>query len=221
MSDWVDLTQTLSEDSPTLPPLHPKPEFEDFATLDDDDYNSTILHIESHCGTHMDAPTHFLSKDQYRTIDQITVDEMVTKGVICDFTHKNPGEGITRDELAEEAEKYDLSAGEYLIFDCGMEPKDTDEYLRNFVYPEPDAAAYMVEKEITCFAIDALSADKPGAELEDHHVHYTLLPEDILIIEGVANLSAVEAGRHDIICTPIPYQNRDGSPVRLLVRPQN
>lgn len=221
MSDWVDLTQTLSEDSPTLPPLHPKPEFEDFATLAEDNYNSTILHIETHCGTHMDAPTHFLSKDEYRTIDEITVDEMVTEGVICDFTHKSPGEGVTKHELTEEAEQYDLSAGEYLIFDCGMEPEDKDEYLRNFVYPEADAAAYMVQKGIACFAIDALSADKPGAELEEHHVHHTLLPEDILIIEGVANLSSVEAGRYDIICTPIPYRNRDGSQVRLLVRSQD
>jgi arylformamidase len=220
MSEWRDLTQTLTDDSPTLPPLHPKPGFEDFSTLEEDDYNSTILHVETHCGTHMDAPTHFLSKDEYRTIDEITVDEMVTEGVICDFSHKEPGAGITRAELEREAEKYDLGAGDYLIFDCGMEPADTDEYLRNFVYPEKEAAEYMVETGIACFAIDALSADKPGAALEDHHVHYTLLPEDILIVEGVANLSAVEAGRYDIICTPIPYGNRDGSQVRLLARPQ-
>lgn len=67
----------------------------------------------------------------------------------------------------------------------------------------------------------ALSADKPGAELEEHHVHDTLLPEDVLIIEGVANLEAVSAGRYDIIATPIPYANRDGSQIRLLVRPQD
>jgi arylformamidase len=220
MSEWIDLTQTLAEDSPTLPPLHPKPEFEDYATLDADDYNSTLLHLETHCGTHMDAPTHFLSKDEYRTIDKITVDEMVTEGVICDFSHKDPGSGVSREELAEQAERYDLSAGDYLIFDCGMAPADTDRYLRNFVYPEKGAAEYMVERDIACFAIDALSADKPGAELEEHHVHYTLLPEDILIIEGVANLEAVSAGRYDVIATPIPYANRDGSQIRLLVRPQ-
>jgi len=220
MSDWIDLTQTLAEDSPTLPPLHPKPEFEDFATLEEDDYNSTILHVETHCGTHMDAPTHFLSKDQYRTIDEITVDEMITEGVICDFTHKEPGAGVSRQELVEGAEQHDLSAGDYLIWDCGMAPADTDHYLRNFVWPEEGAAEYMVEQDIACFAIDALSADKPGAELHEHDVHYTLLPEDILIIEGVANLEAVEAGRYDVICTPIPYANRDGSQVRLLVRPQ-
>jgi arylformamidase len=79
----------------------------------------------------------------------------------------------------------------------------------------------MVERDIACFAIDALSADAPGATLEEHHVHYTLLPEDVLIVEGVDNLSAVDAGRYDVICTPIPYENRDGSQVRLLVRPQD
>jgi arylformamidase len=220
MSEWIDLTQTLGEDSPTLPPLHPKPEFEDYATLEEDDYNSTILHLETHCGTHMDAPTHFLSKEEYRTIDEITVDEMVAEGVICDFTHKEPGSGVSREELEAQAERYDLSAGEYLIWDCGMAPEDTDRYLRNFVYPEAGAAEYMAERDIACFAIDALSADAPGASLEEHHVHYALLPEDVLIVEGVANLSSVEAGRYDVICTPIPYENRDGSQVRLLVRPQ-
>ena len=220
MSEWIDLTQKLAENSPTLPPLHPKPKFEDFATLAEDDYNSTLLHLETHCGTHMDAPTHFLSKEKYRTIEEVDVDEMVTEGVICDFSDKEPNEAITREELAEQSEQYDLSQGDYLIFDCGMEPVDTDEYLRNFVYPTKGAAEYMVESDITCFAIDALSADKPGASLADHHVHYTLLPENILIVEGVANLSAVSAGRYDVICTPIPYRNRDGSQVRLLVRPQ-
>ncbi|MFC7143062.1 cyclase family protein [Halosimplex aquaticum] len=220
MSEWIDLTQTLGEDSPTLPPLHPKPEFEDYATLDEDGYNSTMIHLETHCGTHMDAPTHFLSKDDHRTIDEITPDEMVTEGVVCDFTHKEPGSAVSREELAEQAERYDLSAGEYLIFDCGMAPADTDEYLQNYVYPSEGAAEYMVERDIACLAIDALSADEPGATLEEHHVHNTLFPEDILIVEGVANLDQVSAGRYDVVATPIPYADRDGSQIRLLVRPQ-
>ena len=218
MSQWIDLTQRLDEDSPTLPPLHPKPEFEDFAVLEEDDYNSTMLHLETHCGTHMDAPTHFLPVGEYRTIDEVTVDEMVTEGVVMDFTHKEPGTGITREEVEEQAKRYDLAAGEYVILDCGMKPADTDRYLRNFIYPERGAAEFLRDREIACLAIDALSADKPGATLEEHHVHLTLLPADILIIEGVDNLERIDPGRYDVICTPIPYANRDGSQVRLLVR---
>lgn len=220
MTEWIDLTQTLNEESPTLPPLHPKPEFEDHATLEEDEYNSTILHLETHCGTHMDAPTHFLSKDEYRTIDEITVDEMVTEGVVLDFADKEPNSAISRSELQEQAERYNLQSGEYAILNCGMAPNDTEHYLRNFVYPSEGAAEYLREKDIACLAVDALSADRPGATIDDHPVHRTLLPKDILIIEGVANLDNVEAGRYDIICTPIPYENRDGSQVRLLVRTQ-
>ena len=221
MSEWTDLTQTVDQNSPTLPPLHPDPEFEDFAVLEEDGYNSTILHLETHCGTHMDAPTHFLSKDTFRTIDEITVDEMIAEGVILDFSHKNPNTAITRAELETRAREHNLSQGDYLILNCGMKPASTEQYLQEFVYPEEEAAEFMIEKNIACFGIDALSADKPGADLDNHHVHFTLLPEDILIIEGIANLSSVSPGRYDIICTPIPYANRDGSQVRLLVKPKS
>jgi kynurenine formamidase len=88
---WVDCTQTLAEDSPVLPPLHPAPEFEDFATLEGDGYNSTVLHLETHCGTHMDAPTHFFAPDDHRSIDEVTPPEMVTEGVVFDFSGKEPG----------------------------------------------------------------------------------------------------------------------------------
>lgn len=221
MSEWIDLTQTLSETIPTLQPLHPKPKFDDFAMLEEDGYNSTMLHLETHCGTHMDAPTHFLSPENHRTIDQITVDEMVTEGVICDFMHKEPGESISREELEAEAGQYDLGAGEYLLLDCGIEPRDDETYLENYIYPTEAAAEYMVETEIACLATDALSADRPGAPLDEERVHFALLPSGVLIVEGVANLSSVSAGRYDVICTPIPYRGRDGSQVRLLVRPQD
>ena len=220
MGEWIDLTQTLTEDAPTLPPLHPKPAFEDFATLDEDGYNSTLLHLETHCGTHMDAPTHFYSADEHPTIDDVSPDRMVSEGVVLDFSHKSPGDTVARDELAEQCEQHDLQAGEYVVLDCGMTPADTDEYLREFVVPTAGAAEYLVERDTACLALDALSADAPGATIEEHDVHRTLLPNGVLVVEGVANLEAVASGRYDVICTPIPYANRDGSQVRLLVRPQ-
>lgn len=219
MADWIDLTQQLDTETPTLPPLHPKPEYEDYATLAADGYNSTMLHLETHCGTHMDAPTHFYSAEEHRTIEEVTPAEMVSEGVVLDFSKKEPGASIGLDEFVEQVEVHGLREGDYVILDCGMAPADEETYLRNYVYPTVEVAEYLVEREITCLALDALSADKPGATLEEHHVHKTLLPADILIVEGVANLSAVEPGRYDVVCTPIPYAGRDGSQVRFLVRP--
>jgi arylformamidase len=113
-----------------------------------------------------------------------------------------------------------LSAGEYAILDTGATPADTDAYLRDYVSPDGSAAEYLVERGVACLASDALNVDPDGVSLAEHVVHRTLLPADVLIVEGLANLDRVPAGRVDVVCTPLPYVGRDGSQVRVLVRPQ-
>lgn len=219
MTEWIDLTQPITEDTP-IRPLHVKPEFEEYMTIEEDGTNSTLVHIETHVGTHMDAPTHFYSPEDHRTIDQVRPDEMVAEGVVFDFTDKEPQEAITGAELESQADEYDLGAGEYAILDCGQEVADTDEYLLEYVYSDESAAKFLKEREIACLATDALNVDRSGGALEDFVVHRTLLPADILLVEGLTNLESVPAGRVDVVCTPIPYVGRDGSQVRFLVRPQ-
>lgn len=220
MADWIDLTQTLGPDCPTRPPDRPAPEFESYANVEEDGYNGTRLHLDTHCGTHMDAPTHFLPAEEARTIDEVTPDEMVTEGVVLDFTDRAPGTEIGREALEAEADRRELRADDFVVLDCGNPPRPTDEYVREYVHPSRDAAEYLVERGVACVAIDALGVDAPGATIEDHVVHRTLLPGGVRIVEGVANLGAVEPGRYDVVCTPIPYAGRDGSQVRLLVRPR-
>lgn len=65
-----------------------------------------------------------------------------------------------------------------------------------------------VERDTVCAAIEA------------HGVPDTALAEDLLIVEDVVDPVELTAGRYDGICTPIPYENRDGSQVRLLCRCQ-
>lgn len=219
MSEWIDLTQPITEETPVRP-LHVRPEFEDYLTHEEDGTASTIVHVETHVGTHMDAPAHFYAGDDHRTIDQVTPGEMVAEGVVLDFTHKEPGAAITGEELRERAEAFDLAAGEHVILDCGAEVADSEAYLLEYVHPDASAAEYLVEREVACLATDALNVDGSGLALEDHVVHRTLLPADVLVVEGLANLERVPAGRVDVVCTPLPYVGRDGSQVRFLVRPQ-
>lgn len=219
MSEWIDLTQPITEDTP-IRPLHVPPTFEDYMTVSADGTNSTVVHIETHVGTHMDAPAHFYSADDHRTIDQITPEEMVADGVVLDFSHTDPNTAISGGEIREQAEAFDLSAGEYVVLDCGATVADTDEYLTEYVYLDADAAEYLKELDVACVATDALNVDQSGLSLADHIVHRTLLPADILVVEGLNDVGRVPAGRVDVICTPIPYVGRDGSQVRFLVRPK-
>jgi arylformamidase len=47
-----------------------------------DGWNATTLHLYSHCGTHMDAPTHFAVSN--RTIDQIPLDQCMGPAWVVD-----------------------------------------------------------------------------------------------------------------------------------------
>ena len=219
MTEWIDLTQPITEETPVRP-LHVKPTFEDYMTIAEDGTNSTLLHLETHVGTHMDAPAHFLPAEEHRTIDQITPEEMVAEGVVLDFTYKEPNTAIGERDLREQLAETELSAGEYVILNCGNEVSDTDRYLLEYVHLDESAAEFLREREIACVATDALNVDRSGASLAEHVVHHTLLPADILIVEGLSGLDRVPAGRVDVICTPLPYVGRDGSQVRFLVRPQ-
>jgi len=220
MSEWTDLTQPITESVATHPPGHPLPEFEDYATYEQEGYNATLLHLETHCGTHMDAPTHMLPATEYDTIETVTADEMVTEGVVLDLTHVGHGEAITPADLEAATADIPLEAGDFVILDTGMDPTATDPavYLHEYAYPSVEAAEYLVDAGIAVVATDALGVDAPGASIADQDVHRTLLPAGVRIVEGVANLGSIAYGRYDVICTPLPYVGRDGSQVRLLVR---
>ena len=224
MSRWIDLTQPLSEDVATHPPGHALPEFEPLATYDEDGHNATRLHLETHCGTHMDAPTHFFPADEYDTIDAVSPAEMLTEGVVLDCTDVGRAEAISRERVEGAIEDAGVSVepGDFVVLDTGMDPAETDPetYLHEYAYPSVAAAEFLVEVDVGVVATDALGVDAPGASVADHEVHRTLLGNGVRIVEGVANLGSVAPGRYDVICTPLPYEGRDGSQVRLLVRPQ-
>lgn len=222
MAEWIDITQPITENVPTHPPGWPMPEFEDYVTYDEDGVNATIVHIATHCGTHMDAPTHLLSKEQYGNIDEVTPEDMVTEGVILDVTDIGHGEAITPSHLDAATAEVPIEEGDFVILDTGMDPTETDEetYLYEYAYPSVEAAEYLVEAGSAVVATDALGVDAPGASIANHDVHRTLLPAGTRIVEGVANLGTLKYGRYDVICTPLPYIDRDGSQVRLLVRPK-
>jgi arylformamidase len=216
MSDWVDLTAVIDENIPVRP-LHDKPAFDDLATIEEDGYNSTMIHIETHCGTHMDAPTHFLPNENNRSIHEWQGEEMVGKGAIFDFSHKERGTGVGRAELQTKAGQIGLEEGDFVILKFDLEPEDTDRYLMDYNYVDQSGAEYLVSAGISCVASEALNIEKSGKPVSELTVHHELLGADVFIVEGLVNLDQVEEGRCDVICTPIPYRDRDGSQVRFLV----
>ena len=67
-------------------------------TLETDGWNATQLNLYSHCGTHMDAPRHFLPDGS--TIDSLPLSACIGPAWVVDLTPVEPRERITLNRLA-------------------------------------------------------------------------------------------------------------------------
>lgn len=77
-----------------------------------------------------------------------------------------------------------------------------------------DGAAWLVERGIGLVGIDYLSIEAADG---DGTVHHRLLQGGTIILEGL-DLSAVPAGRYELICLPLKLACDDGAPCRALLR---
>lgn len=110
----------------THPPDQVLPEFEDVATYDEDGYSVTCLHLDTHCETHMDALAHLFPTDECDDIGAVSPTEMITEGVVLDWTDVGRGEAISRQRLrrAAESASVSLEPDDFLVLDTGMDPTE-------------------------------------------------------------------------------------------------
>ncbi|OHB68880.1 MAG: hypothetical protein A2W17_01825, partial [Planctomycetes bacterium RBG_16_41_13] len=154
--------------------------------------NLSELKIGSHCGTHIDAPSHFLENG--RTIDQLALENLIGEATVFEFKNK---------------ENIDVSDIKQLRFDnvkrvlfktVNSSYWKLSAFKKDFVYLTKDAAQYLVDKGIRLVGVDYLSVEKfESQQAETHHI---LLRNDVIILEGL-DLSTVEPGRYELIALPL------------------
>ena len=166
----------------------------------------TSIRLGSHTGTHIDAPNHFVEGG--KKLHQIPLTWLV--GQVAVF-HIAGVPSINRRHL----EQLDWVGVKRVLFktDNSDHWKDA-EFYENYVYLEPDAASFLVERGLRLVGIDYLSIDRYGSE--HHPSHLVLLPNDIVILEGL-DLSAVVPGRYHMVALPLNIQHADGAPTRVIL----
>jgi arylformamidase len=200
-------------------------------TISEHGWNATTLHLYSHAGTHMDAPTHFAVSDQ--TIDQIPLDKCIGPAWVADPVCRAglappilPGApvavgqtppyegalirvadlGVTTDKIRE---------GDGLLLRTGWsrryrEPAYRDELPRVSL----ELARWCVEKGVRILGVEPPSiADVYNIE-ELTGVHKVLLAGGVLIVEGLANLDQIRAEKVTFMALPLKVAGGDGAPVR-------
>ncbi len=173
-----------------------------------DGVRETAIHLSSHTGTHVDAPSHFLKEG--KTIDEMHLDRLVGDCVVLDMT--TCAERITRDCLL--AHENDIFADGIVLFrTTNSDFSPTDKFSPHFVYLEASGAAYLAERKVKAVGIDYLGIEhsQPG-----HPTHENLLNADVVVIEGL-RLGHVQAGKYFFVCLPLNVIGTEAAPARAIL----
>jgi arylformamidase len=212
----IDLTLGISSNIKVFPGS-PQPSFIKWSKFDIHGYDSEVMFLSTHTGTHMDAPSHFIPSAE--TIDEIKINRFVCNNALLLKIEKKSNQKISRNDIIG-GEKNDDNGDEIkekdtIVFFTGWERQiEKDNYISDNPGLSTDAAKYLAEKKVNAVAIDGPSID-PGIE-NSFQAHKILLSNDILIIENLCNLEEFNSRRFTLIITPLKLIGVSGSPVRAI-----
>ncbi|MEO9294077.1 MAG: cyclase family protein [Nitrososphaera sp.] len=203
----IDLTMKISPRTLVFPGS-PQPSFIAWSTFAAHGYDSEVVHMSTHTGTHMDAPSHFARGKP--AIDRISARRFVSPAVLVKIA-KKAGQTVSRDELSME----EIKKGDAIVIATGWEK---EYYGRQYMSKNPGlsrgAAEYLVEKKVNAVAIDGPSID-PGYD-DKFTAHNVLLPAGVLVVENLCNLHKIKEKRFTLVAAPLKLAGATGSPVRAL-----
>jgi len=202
----IDLTRTLEPEMPGF-------DIEPAMKLEADGWNATTLTIYSHCGTHMDAPRHFLTEG--RTIDLQPLNACIGPAKILNLTPVKPKELLTVERLGAYAET--IRPGDRLLLRTDWSLRHgTSEFREALPRISSELASWLVDRQVVFVGVEPPSvADVSNIE-ELTMVHQTLLEGGIVIVEGLTNLDAIRAEVVEIVVLPLKVGGGDGAPVRAV-----
>ena len=208
----LDLTLTVSENIPTFPGS-PQPSFIQDKNIKNDGYNSELLFLSSHTGTHLDAPYHFLEKG--KKIHEIALKRLVSNAILVK-SRKKGDQSITKTDIQKFEKKHGkIPSGSTVIFWTGWQKmiKNSSYFIRN---PGLSVAAakYLVSKKINLVGTDSPSIDL-GKD-KRFPVHHIFSKNNILIVENLANLEKIRSSKFHFVVLPLKLKGATGSPVRAI-----
>ena len=208
----LDLTLTISDKIPVFPGS-PHPHFIPWEKIKDDSYNSELLFLSTHTGTHMDAPHHFLEKGA--KIHEISLEKLVSEAVLIK-SKKNGDDSITKTDIQKFEKKHGKIDGfSSVIFYTGWQRNLQKKY---YFTKNPglsvSAAKYLASKKVSLVGIDSPSIDL-GTDSK-FSVHQIFAKNGMLIVENLANLEKIKSSKFHLVVLPLKLKGATGSPVRAI-----
>ena len=171
-------------------------------------WESRSILISEHCGTHVDAPRHFVPDS--KTIDQVPLSKFIGDAVLIDLRGiQKENEPIKKDQLLACCKKNDLEIrkGDIVILFSAENTKGLTD----------DAVDWLIARKIKAVGTNIfIEEDRVEDDLIVRNAHMYFLSNGISIFEGLINLEKIEKNRFTFIGLPLKIQNGTGSPVRAI-----
>ena len=199
---------------PGTPPVRIEPT----ATVESDGFRTTAIGIDSHAGTHIDAPAHMLSDGT--TIDDLSVDTFRFTARRVDCRPLDPRAQIGVETITAALDSGLDDAVDLLVIQTGWDNDwGTDRYF-DHPYLTASAANWLAEQGLH-LGIDALNVDPtptdnaPPDEPTGYPVHHALFSSDRLLVENLRGLGRLPP-RFELHAYPLAVRDGDAAPVRAV-----
>ena len=216
MSDyeWIDVSVPFPVDEP-MPYFPTDPQGPSVTRIFDrtkgDPVTMSQININSHNGTHIDAPFHFMADGT--TIDMMPLDTAIGPARVIEI--KDPVS-----IKLEEVEQHNIQEGERILFktrNSSYAYKTTD-FVDDYVYCTNEVASYLKDKKIRMVGVDYITIGNQKDLENIKFVHETLLQNGIYILE-MLNLDGVKPGVYEMVCLPLRMEKGDAGPCRAIIKP--
>jgi kynurenine formamidase len=234
----VDLTQTLSEDTPVL--VLP-PEFGQCAAFSREvisryDERGAAWYwsnftVGEHTGTHFDAPVHWVSgKDlPYNSVDALPAADFVASAVVIDCSKEAAADPDFLMDVSHieawEAQHGPIPARSWVLFRTDWSKRDGDAYTNrredgaHTPGPSAEAVRYMVEtRDVIGLGVETIGTDAGQAHFltPPHPAHMLLHGAGRYGLQCLRNLDQLPPIGAVIIAAPLKIKGGSGSPLRVL-----
>ena len=170
--------------------------------------NASNWFLNSHSGTHVDAPGHFIQGGAL--LSEISLDLFVGPAEVVEL-----GSEVTRIDAAV-VETLRLSEPRRVLFKTSNSALrlDRDTFDPSYVAFTPDGARALLGAGVKLVGIDYLSVECYGAA--DFPTHRILLGAGVPLIEGL-DLRGVSPGRYQLHCLPLRLEGSEAAPARVIL----
>lgn len=209
MDNFIDITFPVSEALPIWPGSvgfshnwHSK--IETGATN-----NSSSFSIDSHLGTHLDAPMHFVENG--KSLIELEISKLIGKAYVAEIRNKNTitAKDLEKIQIPDDCKKLLLKTDNQIYWKNGITT-----FQEDFCSIDKTGAQWIVDKRLDLIGIDYLSIQKFHDGPETHQI---LLQAEVIIVETL-NLGDVFEGVYELICLPLKIKGLEASPVRAILR---